>query len=285
MELRHLITFKTIVETGGFKKAAEELGYAQSSVTGHIKELEEELGKPLFDRLGRNITLTQAGKDFFPYAIDIIKLYSKSKEVINTSDGPSGQLTIGASESLMIYWLPAIIMEFMEKYPNVELTLKSLHYEDLSSQLKNDDIDVAILVELPNWSVKDLTTEKIKDETLSLIKSVRKVNNTTPDTMLVTEYSCSWRPAVEQYIKNEGYESISKVELPSVEAIKKCVLCGLGKSMLPQFIIKEELDNGLIEELQVNGESQSLGIYTAIHKGKWVSKNLEVFLDLLISQR
>ena len=55
MELRHLITLKTIVEKGGFKKPAEHLGYAQSSVTAHIKELEEEAGKPLFDRLGKKV--------------------------------------------------------------------------------------------------------------------------------------------------------------------------------------------------------------------------------------
>ncbi|WP_252312704.1 LysR family transcriptional regulator [Sinobaca sp. H24] len=64
MELRHLITFTTIVDTGGFKKAADELGYVQSSITAHIKELEKELGYPLFDRLGKSITMTQTGERF-----------------------------------------------------------------------------------------------------------------------------------------------------------------------------------------------------------------------------
>ncbi|WP_269431679.1 LysR family transcriptional regulator [Bacillus sp. JCM 19034] len=163
MELRHLITFHTIVKMDGFKKAADELGYAQSSITGHIKELEDELGKPLFDRLGRKVTLTQAGKDFLPFAREIIQLYSKSKEVLHSSDAiPSGQLTIGASESIMIYWLPDIIMEFKEKYPKVELILKSIDYDNLSNQLKNGEIDVALLIELSNWQQNHLVVNKLK---------------------------------------------------------------------------------------------------------------------------
>ncbi|GAE29926.1 LysR family transcriptional regulator [Halalkalibacter hemicellulosilyticus] len=124
MELRHLITFRTIVDLGGFNKAAQKLGYAQSSITAHIKELETELGYPLFDRLGKKVTLTQTGRRFLPYALDIITLYTKSKEMIKESDEPSGELTIGVSESLMIYWFPIIIMNFMGQYPNVQLTVK-----------------------------------------------------------------------------------------------------------------------------------------------------------------
>ncbi|SFB29234.1 DNA-binding transcriptional regulator, LysR family [Lentibacillus halodurans] len=283
MEHRHLITFITIVKKGGFKIAADELGYAQSSVTGHIKELEEELGKPLFDRLGRKITLTQAGKDFLPFAEDIIQLYSKAKEVLNSSDDmPSGQLTIGASESIMIYWLPDIISEFMGKYPKVELVIKSLDYDNLSNQLKNGDIDVALLIELSNWKGKNLIENKLKNENLSLVKSVKKENQKKIEgTMLITEYSCSWRPAVEAYINKQGKDSILKVELPSVEAIKKYVLCGLGKSMLPHFIIKDELERNQLEEMEANVGYNSLGIYTAIHKDKWISRNLEVFLSIL----
>ncbi|WP_269431680.1 substrate-binding domain-containing protein [Bacillus sp. JCM 19034] len=99
--------------------------------------------------------------------------------------------------------------------------------------------------------------------------------------MLTTEYSCSWRPAIEEYISNQEDDSMLKVELPSVEAIKKYVLCGLGISMLPRFIIKDELENNQLEELDLIGEYHSLGIYSAIHKDKWVSRNLEVFLSLL----
>lgn len=281
MELRHLITFRTIVDAGGFKKAADELGYAQSSITAHIKELEKELGYPLFDRLGKSITLTQAGRLFLPYAMDIISLYSKSKEVIKEANEPSGELKIGASESLMIYWLPIVIKAFMKSYPKVDLTLKSIDYDNLSDQLKKGDIDAAVLVETSSWKSKELTIQKVRDEKLSLIKSSPKINSATSETMLVTEYSCSWRPIIEDYLKIEGKTSVAKIELPSIEAIKKCVLCGLGNSMLPHFSIKDEIERGELREIKTDLEEKPISIYTAFHRDKWVSVNLEAFLNVL----
>ncbi|SFM33869.1 DNA-binding transcriptional regulator, LysR family [Gracilibacillus orientalis] len=276
MELRHLITFKTIVDVDGFKKAADKLGYAQSSVTAHIKELEEELEKPLFDRLGRKTILTQAGRDFYPYAIEIIDLYAKSKSVVSEGEEPSGPLTIGASESLMVHWLPELIMEFAQKYPKVELTLKSLQYENLTSQLKSGDIDIAMLVEMPHWQVNELQIDQIREERLCFITSGDK-----RERMLVTEYRCGWRPIIEDYIKKTD-TSMSRIELPSLEAIKKSVMCGLGVSMLPYFVVKDELNKGKLEEIKQS--ISQLGIYTAVHKDKWLSKNMKAFLQVLNNQ-
>ncbi|WP_208591490.1 LysR family transcriptional regulator [Gracilibacillus suaedae] len=277
MELRHLITFKTIVDVGGFKKASDQLDYAQSSVTAHIKELEGELEKPLFDRMGRKTILTQAGRDFYPYALEIINLYAKSKAVVSEGEEPSGPLTIGASESLMVHWLPELLMEFTEKYPKVELILKSLQYENITSQLKSGDIDIAILVELPDWQISELHINQVSEESLCLIKGKNKSEK--QERMLVTEYKCSWRPIIEDYIKKTDI-SISRIELPSLEAIKKSVICGLGVSMLPYFVVKDELHNGQLEE--INSISQ-LGVYSAVHKDKWLSKNMKAFLHLLNS--
>lgn len=284
MELRHLNTFKAIVDSGGFKKAAGELGYAQSSVTGHIKELEKELGYPLFDRLGKRITLTQPGKNFLPYALEIINLYSRSKEAVKEADEPSGDLVIGASESIMIYWLPNIIMDFMKVYPKINLILKSLNYDNLSQQLRKGDIDVAILVETSNWTSDELTIQKIKDEKLSLCAPSIKTANHIPETMLVTEYSCSWRPIMEDYLKITDQTSMKKIELPGIEAIKKCVLCGLGSSFLPYFTIKNEIEKKELIEIRTDIQEKNVSIYTAFHKDKYLSTNIEVLLSKLKSQ-
>ncbi|MGM0943464.1 MAG: LysR family transcriptional regulator [Bacillota bacterium] len=284
MELRQLITFKTIVDVGGFKKAAETLGYAQSSITAYIKDLEKELGHPLFDRMGKKVVLTQAGKNFLPYATEIIQLYSKSKAAIHASSEPAGPLTIGASESLMIYWLPTLIMTFRKKFPKVELTLKSLQYDNLEGQLKRGDIDVAVLVEENNWSHDELIIHKIAEDKLSLVQPTDHCSSSTAETMLVTEYACSWRPIIDQHIKAIGNSSVTKVELPSIEAIKQCVLCGLGNTMLPYFTIKDKLQEGKLVEMPSCSLSNTIGIYTAIHKNKWLSPNLQAFLELIREQ-
>lgn len=279
MELRQLITFITIVELDGYKKAADELGYAQSSITAHMKDLEKELGTPIFDRLGRKMVLTEAGKKFLPYAEKIVRLYAKSKEDIQNTSEPSGQLTIGASESLMIYWLPTIIKRFREKYPLVELTMKSIQYDNLTGQLKKGDIDAAILVETLNFNPTELVTNLVKKDELIHVTADAA---TMPDTMLVTEYTCSWRPLVEEYLKGVGKEMISRVELPSVEAIKQSVLCGLGNAMLPTFTVENYMKSGELQEVH-NSKREQVGIFTAMHKNKWVSPSMRAFLEVLES--
>ncbi|WP_078577746.1 LysR family transcriptional regulator [Salipaludibacillus agaradhaerens] len=280
MELRQLITFKTIIESGGFKKAADKLGYAQSSITAHIKALEKELGQPLFDRLGKTITLTQAGHHFYPYALDIIALYDKSKQVINEDETPWGDLTLGVSESLMIYWLPDLIKKYMERFPNVNIVLKSLNYENLTAQLKQGEIEAAILVEEPDWSPHTLTINELKRDRLELISSSSSTSHTLK-TMLVTEYSCSWRPHVNTYLKQADSSDMKQVELPSIEAIKQCVACGLGKAMLPRFVVEKEIENGEFIKESTGELNQEIGIFTAVHTNKWIGPNLQAFFNLL----
>ncbi len=175
-------------------------------------------------------------------------------------------------------------MNWTPVYPKVELILKSIDYNDLSSQLKRGDIDVAILVESSTWDPKELTTQKLKSEKLSLVQSVKNLTTSSEQTMLYTEQSCSWRPIFDDHLKIEGKTSISKVELPSIEAIKKCVLCGIGTSLLPYFSVKEDIERGELKEIQSNVQKNPIAIYAAYHKNKWLSVNLVSLLNVLKEQ-
>lgn len=281
MELRQLVTFKTIVEVGGFKKAADKLGYAQSSITTHIKELEKEIATPLFDRLGKSVTLTEAGKRFFPYVLEMINLYHQSIDAVKEGEEASGNLVIGVSESLMIYWLPEFIRSFMAKYPAINLELKAIDYQNVTNQLKSGDYDVALLVEMSGWQSDELTINKLTDEKLLLVHSSTIGNRGVPDTVLLAERSCSWRPVFEEYLKKTGKQSTKAIELPSIESIKQCVLSGLGTSLLPYFAIATEIENGKLTETKINLSNDHAGIYTAHHKNKWVSACLTIFFEEL----
>src|SRR5690625_4218411 len=171
MELRHLITLKTIVERGGFKKAAEHLGYAQSSVTTHIQELEAEVGKPLFDRLGRKVILTHYGERLLSYAIKIIDLHAQA---LNPDEEPTGDLIIGISESLTIGRIPPILLEYKRSYPKVNLSLKSIENYDVATHLQNGDIDLALVLEKEDWNISELYSEKLKRERMVLIRPPEK---------------------------------------------------------------------------------------------------------------
>lgn len=284
MEQRQLVTFKTIVDVGGFKKAAEHLGYAQSSVTTHIKELEEEMNTLLFDRLGKVVMLTEAGKRFFPYVVEMLNLYYQSIEVVREGEEPSGTLTVGVSESLMIYWLPDFLQTFMENFPGVNLELKAIDYQNVTQQLKRGDYDVALLVEMSGWQSSELTIRKLSNEKLLHVRSSKSLNQSnSEETMFLPERSYSWRPVFEEYMKKTGRQSGKTIELPSIESIKQCVMSRLGASLLPHFVVKTEIENGKLTSTENEISDEYAAIYTAYHKNKWLTTCLNVFLDELRS--
>ncbi|QQK77383.1 LysR family transcriptional regulator [Salicibibacter cibarius] len=282
MEQRQLLTFKTIVDVGGFKKAAERLGYAQSSVTTHIKELEKEMEIPLFDRLGKTVILTEAGKRFYPFVDEMINLYHQSIEAVRGDEEYSGTLIVGVSESLMIYWLPDFIPSFMAKYPAIHLEVKAIDYQNVTQQLKRGDYDIVLFVEMSGWQSNELTIKTLTESKLVLVGSSTGLNKpTSEETMFLPERSCSWRPVFEEYLQRAGERSGKTIELPSIESIKQCVMSGLGVSLLPFFAVKTEIENGKLRQSEIEIPDEYTGIYTAYHKNKWLPACLTIFLEEL----
>src|SRR5262245_56930484 len=112
MELRQLHTFRTVSRTLNFSRAAAVLNYAQSTVSVQIQTLEEELGVPLFDRLGKQVILTAAGQDLLAYADKILNLADEAQAVLSTQEKLTGNLVINAPETLSAYRLPAVLRRF-----------------------------------------------------------------------------------------------------------------------------------------------------------------------------
>ena len=147
MEIRHLQTFITIVELDGFTKAAEHLGYAQSTITAHIQILESEMGEVLFDRLGKKVVLTSVGKKLLSYAKQMLNVYREIRNITSDENDVSGDLIIGAGESLSIYRLGKILKEYKKSFPKVNIILKDAICSDLRSKLYSGELDIIITIE------------------------------------------------------------------------------------------------------------------------------------------
>src|SRR5262249_39249177 len=131
MELRHLATFSALSRTLNFTRAATQLHYAQSSVTAQIQALEEELGTPLFNRLGRRVTLTDAGRRFLSYAERVLALVEEGRNALGSGEEMVGTLTLGAPETLCTYRLPALLHAYRTRYPAVHLSYRPAPVDDL----------------------------------------------------------------------------------------------------------------------------------------------------------
>src|SRR5436190_8129479 len=121
MDLRQLATFRMVATTLSFTQTAATLGYVQSSVTAQIQALETDLGVPLFDRLGKRVTLTDAGQRLLHYAEKMLDLAEEARSIVPGDTEPTGSLTISAPESLCAYRLPVVLNEFRKRYPQVRL--------------------------------------------------------------------------------------------------------------------------------------------------------------------
>ena len=123
MTLTQLRTFLEIANAGSFTSAADKMGYAQSTVTMQIRSLEEELGTPLFDRLGKTVVPTDQGIMLMAYAEKMLRIEREIKSDITTSTIPSGLLKIGVSETLCYKRFPEMLLQYRNSFPEVEIHL------------------------------------------------------------------------------------------------------------------------------------------------------------------
>jgi DNA-binding transcriptional LysR family regulator len=277
MEIRHLKSFKTIVDLGGFGRAADHLGYAQSSITAHIQAIEKTLGSPLFNRLGKKLVLTETGERFLPHATEILRIYELSTEEPSKSNILTGSLTIGAPESLTVYQLLPFIKEYNRLYPEVDISLKAANGDVLCDYLRSGEIDAAVLLENPSSNHSDLIINTLSYEPMTLIQPT--VSKDKVDTILFTQQGCSYRTTFENYLAENKIQKKSVLEFSSIEAIKQLVINGIGISLLPSFAVKSEVNEGKLNATLL--ENKTITTLLAYHKNKWISPALKVFIKLI----
>lgn len=146
MEIRQLRTFRVLADTLSFTKTAEKLFLAQSSVSAQIKALEEDLGATLFDRIGRNVLLTDAGNKLYDYARRMEEMTDEIRAEVSDNQSTRGSLTIRVPETLAAVYMPGIIEHFSKKYPKVRLSFINCTDRQLKEELNTGRIDLAFLM-------------------------------------------------------------------------------------------------------------------------------------------
>lgn len=289
MESRHLFTFLVVVEVGSFTRAAQKLDYAQSSITAQIQALEAELGQPLFDRISKKIILTDAGRRLLPYAQEISRLHAIAEDALRSESELTGSLRIGAPESLAAFRLPRIIKEFRNRYPQVKIILKPGACWQLTEFVRSGELDMAFLLQ-PETEYKELSVVTLIHEEMTLVSPLGhpllSLDEVEPlhlksETILHTEAGCTYRTLFERHLNSHGVFPDPTLEFWSIEAIKQCVMAGLGISFLPLVTVRNELAEGKLGRLNWNDESQRVATQIAYHHKKWISPALTEFLSIV----
>ncbi|OTW72467.1 LysR family transcriptional regulator [Bacillus thuringiensis serovar roskildiensis] len=285
MEMRHVKTFCAIVKYGSFSKAAHALGYAQSTVTAHMKALENDLHLPLFDRLGKKVLLTKAGHQFHPYALELLAIYEKAQEIPQNSDNLEGTLTITSNESLAVYRLPQLLRTYKQENPKVNIVLETNTNEQAMNKLREGETDVIFIIG-ESMELNDFITRTFCNEAFGWILPPHHSTHSNPfcllhDTQFIfTEQSCGYRPMVDRFLRQSGNVPAKTFETSNVEVIKQSVMCELGISILPYIVVQESCQKEKLcfQPIETPAVIQSHVIY---HKSRWISPVLQSFLSLL----
>lgn len=293
MDIKQLRTFLTIARFQSFTQAAQDLDYAQSTITTQIQLLERELGVRLFERLGHRITLTSEGKRLLPFAEQILKLASEARNAIGNCQLPKGTLTIGAVESLCITRLPRILKEYRSRYPDVEITLKFGNCNEFLGFLKENTIDIAFFLG-KKVSEEEFTTEIQFPEPLVILASpghpLTQKNCVYPqdlanESFVLTEPGCGYRALFENTLAQYNLKPRSIIETGNVQAIKQLTMSELGLTLLPLVAVEEECSQRRLVKLNWQGPAFQLLTQVIYHKNKWISAPLKAFIELIHEMR
>lgn len=241
MDLRHLTTFLTIARLGSFVKAAEELNYAQSTITLHIQELEKELETRLFNRTRGTITLTEVGQALERSARRIVgEVDSLRQSVSDLSSGEGGRVWLGAIEPMASLRLPPILTRFSQERPRVELSMEVGGTNFISERVAKGELDFGICSP-PAFGSKLSFTPLFREKMALLVPSkhafatIASVNGNqlSGQRLLVTEETCAYRQAYEKALGEIGITPPSVIEIGSVRALLSAVQAGLGAAVVP----------------------------------------------------
>lgn len=243
MELRQLRYFVEVAEREHISEAAEHLHVAQSAISRQIANLEEELGTPLFERIGRNVKLTPIGKIFLEHTITALKAIDfAAKQVEEFLDPAKGTIKIGFPTSLSSYVLPTVISAFKKEYPEVSFQLRQGSYKYLIEAVKNRELNLALLGPLPSkdetLNTTVLFSEKISallpaNHRLAKEKRIKLVQLRDEDFVLFPSGYILHKVAVDA-CKSVGFAPRITSEGEDMDAIKGLVAAGIGVSVLPE---------------------------------------------------
>ncbi len=258
MELRHLQTFQAIVRTGSFLQAAEELQYAQSTITLHIQQLEAELGVKLFARQGKKMQLTKAGRSLRDQADHLLGYVATLQQnMADLASGEAGHVRLGAVAPTASLRLPPLLVEYCEARPKVRLSLEVGGTEGISSRVAGGELDLGLCsppVAQPGLLFEPLFAERLgllvpENHPLATAEVITPAQ-LTEQRLLLTEPRCAYREVTEKTLLSLGANPYSGIEIGSMGAIRRAVQIGLGVAFVPRLIASPPPRGTLLREVE-----------------------------------
>ncbi|KZL89116.1 LysR family transcriptional regulator [Clostridium magnum] len=293
MDVKQLQTFIVLARLLNFRAAAEELNYSQSTVSDHIRNLEQELGVKLFERIGKKVFLNEEGNKLISPAQKMLQDAEEIHELFNKGEKVHGDLRIGAAETLCAFWLPPLLKEYTKIYPKVRIILKMADCLEFHELLEKNIVDVAFSLH-DESKRKDLFQIDIFDDSTVFVASpdhpfstFKKIamDELENQSFILVESESGYTMELKKLFKKLNVQVDAIMELGSIEAIKQCVKEGLGISFLPRIAVDKEIKNGELVILPVETDNILIHAKMVYHVNKWMSSPMEALKELVLLKK
>ena len=292
METKYLATLVTIVETGSFQKAAVHLNYAPSTVTAQIKQLEEEFGFPLFERVGRKMELTQAGRDIMPFVQSILQNAEKITSYNKSPSQLTGTLRLAAPDSIFIYVMQPIIKAILHEAPHIQLVIHSVPSDDINQAIVSGAADIGIDCDKGRFPESVLHPASRPFQACLIgspfmppaERDFLSPHQRKPFSMICNEPNANYQKAIEAYFDRKDILLNPPMKLQSIEAVKKSVMNHFGIAYVPLFSVEEELQDGSLIRLETELDEQFFPAVCVYHRNKWISPQMQLAFRILHEQ-
>lgn len=292
MTLRQLQVFRSVCTNLSYSRAAEEMALTQPAVSLQIRQLEELLGQPLFDYVGKKLYLTEAAEALQLASADIFgRLESLDMQLADLQGSLQGQLSL-AVESSVKYFIPHLFAAFRREYPEVNLQLVVTNHNQAVKRLSTNRDDLLIMSRVPT----DMNLEFLPFLNNPIIAvappdhplyqhAQLSLQDLTAFPLLTREPGSGTRQACEEYFHLKRAHFAHSLEVGSLESQREGVLAGLGVALLPRHAVRRELDIGVLRELPV-AELPLLRSWCLVHpRGKYLSPVAQAFFAFVRDQR
>lgn len=240
----------------------------------------------MFDRLGKQIQLTAVGQELYLYVVELLTAYSKIKHISSNDETMKGEIRIGASETMTVYRLGSVLSKYKKQYPEVTFSLINDNCIPLRERLHSGELDIAITLE-PKVNDPQLTTEVCSEESLVFVgegnHSVKAIEEIKGECIIFSERNCSLRRFFEGYLVGKGIHTSNHLEFTSMEAMKQCVVSGLGISLMPYISVEALLRDKQMKIIESSCENLMFYGQISYHKNKWLSKAHRKFIEMVLS--
>lgn len=290
MEIRNLNTFILVAETGSFTRAAEDLGYTQSTVSFQIRQLEEELNCVLFDRFSRNISLTEAGKQLLAHANKICHGVEELKESFSRKEEPEGIVRIVSADSICEKMMLLNYGNFYARYPKVKLEFSTAITDEMFKKLYHHEADVMFTLDNHVYR-EDFTIVHEAPVPLHFVASADfplagrkhlKIGELVNYPFLLTEWGMSYRKILDDQLAEMSLQIDPVLETTRTDIITSSLLNVPAISFLPDFVTEQRVREGELVYLDVDEFEPVIWKQLIHHKDKWLSSTMMAFLDFVV---